>query len=188
MATANRTVDRQMDRPPAFVRLVDPLVRRLLRSGMPMGSNALITVRGRRSGIPRAAGVALVEIGERRWVISAYGETHWVRNLRQAGEATLRVRGREEQVRSGELTPAEAEAFFRDELLPYVRALPLPLRLVSRMFVGEIQRDPRAAAWRRPVFELERGGGDSVGRDVLQASPARRAHDPVLDDRETADG
>ncbi len=152
------SADSPIDRPPGFVRLVDPVARRLLRAGVPMGGSVLLTVRGRRSGEPRSAGVALVEIGERRWVISAYGETHWVRNVRVAGAAELRVRGHAQLVAAWELAPEQAEAFFRDELLPYVAPMPLPLRLVSRIFVGEIQRDPAAAARRRPVFELVQRG------------------------------
>jgi deazaflavin-dependent oxidoreductase (nitroreductase family) len=150
LATANRP----MDRPPLAVRLFDPILRRLLRIGVPMGPNSLITVRGRRSGELRSAAVALLEFRGRRWVISAYGETNWVRNLRAAKAATLTVRGRPESVASRELTPAEAEAFFRGELIPYVRTFPLPLRMLGRIFVAEILRDPAAAALRRPVFEL----------------------------------
>jgi deazaflavin-dependent oxidoreductase (nitroreductase family) len=141
-------------RPPLFVRLVDPMARRLLGFGFPMGPNVLLTVRGRRSGEPRSAGVALVEIRGRRWVMGAYGAVHWVRNLRAAGEAELRVRGRVERVRARELTPAEAAAFFRDELIPDVRASSLPMRLASRIFVGDVLRDPDGAADRHPVFEL----------------------------------
>ena len=151
------TSPKPMDRPPLAVRLFDPVLRRLLRTGLPMGPNSLITVRGRQSGEPRSAGVALIEIGGRRWVVSAYGETNWVRNLRAAQEATLTIRGRVESVAARELTPTEAAAFFRGELIPYVRAFSLPLRIVGRIFVGEILRDPAAAARRRPVFEL-RGG------------------------------
>jgi deazaflavin-dependent oxidoreductase (nitroreductase family) len=169
-----------MDRPPTAVRLFDPVARRLLRVGAPMGPNALITVRGRRSGEPRSAGVALMEIDGRRWVVSAYGETHWVRNLREAREAVLTVRGRPQEVRAVELTPAEAEAFFRGELIPYVNRLPLPLRLVSRLFVGEIARDPAAAAQRRPVFELQRvpalRAATVSGATARRDRPSRVAH------------
>jgi deazaflavin-dependent oxidoreductase (nitroreductase family) len=145
-----------MDRPPVAVRLVDPVVRRLLRSGLPLGPNALITVAGRRSGQPRSAGVALLEVSGRRWVMSAYGETNWVRNLRAAGEATLTVRGRPAPVIARELPLPEAEAFFREVLTPYFRAFPLPLRLFGRIFVGEMVDDPAAASHRHPVFELTR--------------------------------
>jgi hypothetical protein len=58
-------------------------------------------------------------------------------------------------VSARELTSEEAEAFFRGELIPYVRSFPLPLRLFGRIFVGEILRDPAAASHRQPVFELQ---------------------------------
>ncbi len=141
-------------RAPAFVRWVDPLVRRLLRIGFPMGPNTLLTVRGRTSGRPRSAGVALVKIGDRRWVISAFGETHWVRNLRAAGEALIQVHGHDEPVRAVELTQAQAVAFFTDDLRRYLDGLLLPARIASRIFTRDIFADPVRTAARRPVFEL----------------------------------
>jgi deazaflavin-dependent oxidoreductase (nitroreductase family) len=133
---------------------MDPLVRRLLSLGIPMGPNTLLTVRGRKSGESRSAGVALVEIGGRRWVISAYGETHWVRNLRAARQGELLVRGRQEHVRAVELTADEAVAFFRDVLQAYLRSLPWLLRPVGWLFTQDIFADPAGTAARRPVFEL----------------------------------
>jgi deazaflavin-dependent oxidoreductase (nitroreductase family) len=150
-------------RAPAFVRLVDPLVRRLLRIGLPMGPNTLLTVRGRTSGEPRSAGVALVEIGDRRWVISAFGETHWVRNLRAAREAVIHAGDRAEPVQAVELTIAEAADFFRDVLQPYVRSMPLPVRAVGRLFTRDILADPVRTASRRPVFELTAGAAKLNG-------------------------
>jgi len=154
-----REQDQPVSRAPVFVRLMDPLVRRLLRLGFPMGPNTLITVRGRKSGQARSAGVALVEIGDRRWVISAYGETHWVRNLRASHEAVIQVRGRAKPVQAVELTPAEAVAFFRDTLQPHIRSMALPLRMVSWLFTRDIFGDPAGAASRRPVFELQKPRG-----------------------------
>ena len=80
---------------PAFVRASNPLSRRLLRLGTPMGPNVLLTVRGRSSGKPRSAAVAVVELDGRRWIMGAYGDVQWVRNLRAAGEAEIRGRGLE---------------------------------------------------------------------------------------------
>lgn len=141
-------------RAPAFVRLVDPLVRRLLAMGFPMGPNTLITVRGRKSGQPRSAGVAVVEIGTRRWITGAYGDVHWVKNLRAAGEAKVRVKGRMERVKALELAVPEAAAFYRDVLAPYVRGLPLPARLAASVFARNALHDPAGAATNHPVFEL----------------------------------
>jgi deazaflavin-dependent oxidoreductase (nitroreductase family) len=148
-----------LNRAPRFVRLIDPVARQFLRMGAPMGPNVLLTVRGRKSGQPRSAGVALTEIDGRRFVVGAYGEVHWVRNLRSAGEGTLRVRGRDEAVRAVELTGADALAFFRDILSPWVARSSLPRRWASRIFLGDVVGDPVAAAEHHPVFELHRRAG-----------------------------
>ncbi len=141
---------------PSFVGLFNPLTRRILRVGALLGPNALITIRGRKSGLARTTPVALVEIEGRRWVIGTFGEVNWVRNLRAAGEATLSVGRRSEEVRATELDREASVAFFRDVLGPYVRKLPLKVGpvLLSLLGAGEILKDPAAAADRRPVFEL----------------------------------
>src|SRR2546422_9460196 len=106
---------------PSFVGFFNPLARRILKVGALLGPNALITIRGRKSGIDRTNPVALVEIGGKRWVIGTFGETNWVRNLRTAGEAAVTVGKRHENVRARELS---ATAFFGDVLAPYVRRIP----------------------------------------------------------------
>src|SRR5439155_22400918 len=78
-------------RAPAFVRLFNPIARRILQVGPLMGPNALITIRGRKSGIPRTTPVALVEIDGRWWVIAPFGDVYWVRNMRAAGRTSLSI-------------------------------------------------------------------------------------------------
>src|SRR5881396_2884606 len=97
---------------PAFVRALNPLIRRLLRAGMPMGPNILLTVRGRRSGELRTFPVGLFEVDGRRFVMGSFGETNWIRNLRAAGEATVLAGGREERLRAVELDPDDAMPIF----------------------------------------------------------------------------
>jgi deazaflavin-dependent oxidoreductase (nitroreductase family) len=147
-----------MTQAPALVRYSNPLTRRLLRIGVPMGPNLLLTVRGRATGQPRTAPVAVVEVDGRRWIVGAYGEVQWVRNLRAAGEADIEVRGRREHVTAVALDRDEATAFFRDVLQPYVRSFPLLGRVFGRLLFGliapEILTDPARAAELRPVFEL----------------------------------
>src|ERR1700694_3423384 len=144
-------------RVPGFVGWFSPIAMRMLGVGIPLGPNALITIRGRKSGVDRTTPVALVEIGGKRWVIGTFGETHWVRNLRAAGEATLTVGRRREKVGAVELSRQEGTGFFRDVLGPYVLHIPLGL---GRWMIGsvlgarDILEDPVAAAERRPVFEL----------------------------------
>src|SRR5437879_13289476 len=108
----------------ALVGFFNPLARRILRVGALLGPNALITVRGRKTGLPRTTPVALVDLDGRRWVIGTFGETNWVRNLRSAGEATLTVGRRKEEVRANEMTGGARVAFFRETLGPYVGRLP----------------------------------------------------------------
>src|ERR1700674_884363 len=139
---------------PGFVSLFNPLARRVLRVGPLMGPNALITVRGRKTGQPRTTPVALVQLDGRQWVIGTFGEVNWVRNLRTAGEATLTVGKREERVRAEELTLVGAPEFFRDRLGPYVRRIPIGRILLGMLGAREILDDPAAAAAKRPVFEL----------------------------------
>jgi deazaflavin-dependent oxidoreductase (nitroreductase family) len=119
-----------------------------------LGPNALITVRGRKSGQPRTTPVALVEIDGRRWVIGTFGDTNWVRNLRAAGEATLSVGRRREDVKANELAEDERISFFRDVLTPYVKRLRIGTILLSVLGAKDIVDDPAAAAAKRPVFEL----------------------------------
>src|SRR2546423_7643901 len=109
----------QNTRVPFFVPLFNPIARRLLGAGVPLGPNALLTVRGRRTGAQRTTPVALVELKGRRWIIGTFGEVNWVLNLRAAGEASLKIGRRAETVRAVELAPAQRAEFFRNTLLQY---------------------------------------------------------------------
>jgi len=148
-------VNRQVPaRVPGFVPIFNPLASRLLRLGRLMGPNALLTVRGRKSGELRTTPVALVEVKGKRWVIGTFGDTNWVRNLRAAGEAVISVGRRRLQVQALELTQEQATQFFTEVLGPYV-GQGLLKRLVLRILGGDdIVTDPVAAAAKRPVFEL----------------------------------
>ena len=144
-------------RVPFYVPLFNPVARRLLRVGLPLGPNAILTVRGRSTGQPRSTPVALVEIDGHRWIIGTFGEVNWVRNLRAAREATITSKRRTQPVSSVELSPAAAAAFYRDVLGPFVRRIPLGLggfMLGTLLGAGELLTDPERAAQRHPVFEL----------------------------------
>jgi deazaflavin-dependent oxidoreductase (nitroreductase family) len=142
-------------RVPFYVPLFNPIARRLLRGGLPMGPNALLTVRGRTSGLDRSTPVAVVVIGGRRWLIGTFGEVNWVRNLRAAGEATLTVNRRAEAVQALELSRSEAASFFRDVLAPYVAGIPFGRFLLGTLLgAKEMLTDPEGAAQGHPVFEL----------------------------------
>ncbi|TMC40403.1 MAG: nitroreductase family deazaflavin-dependent oxidoreductase [Chloroflexi bacterium] len=139
---------------PSFVRVFNPIARRLLHVGPLLGPNALITIRGRKSGLARTTPIALVEIDGKRWVIGTFGEVNWVRNLRASGAATLSVGNRRDEVLASELTGEARTAFFRDIVGPYVRRIPMGSVLLAVLGARDILKDPAAAAAKRPVFEL----------------------------------
>jgi deazaflavin-dependent oxidoreductase (nitroreductase family) len=158
MHTAHSTLSTPPATAPGFVRRPNSLVRGLLRLGVPMGPNTLLTVRGRTSGEPRTVPVAVTEADGRRWVIGAYGDVNWVRNLRAAGGGEIVLDGRETKVTAVELDQTEAEWFYRDIVGPYLRRQPRVLqvlvRAVFRLVAPDILSDPALAASKRPVFEL----------------------------------
>ena len=140
-------------RVPWSVVLFSPIINLLLRAGLPLGFNRLVTIPGRKSGIPRTTGLAVVEVSGRRWVWAPWGEVNWVRNLRAAGRATITFRGRSEDVRATELDPAERVAFFRDTLAPLARSIPFGMFFI-RIVDGVDLRRPVEASEGRRVFEL----------------------------------
>ena len=138
---------------PSWVPYFNPIARLLLAAGVPMGPDVLLTVRGRKSGLPRTTPVTVCENAGRRGLISPFGETDWVRNLRAAGRATIKVRRRKEEVAAVELEPAEAIAFIRDVLAPHARRTRFGLWFVRHIDKIDIDH-PIDAAVGRPVFEI----------------------------------
>ena len=148
---------------PSWVPFFNPIARLLLAAGVSMGPNVLVTVRGRKSGLPRTTPLTIVEASGRRWLMAPYGEVNWVRNLRAAGRATITVRRRQEEVTAAELPLAEAVTFFRDVLAPLARHYGwLAMWIVRNVDKIDID-EPAEAAQGRPVFELYRGPSSLEG-------------------------
>ena len=139
---------------PPFVPIFSPLALRLIRMGVPLGPNALLTVRGRKSGLMRTNPVAVLATGGRRWVIGTFGEVNWVRNLRAAREAVLTTGRRRESLQAVELTQPEVADFFANVVVPYVGNSAIKRWLLGLLGASEILRDPVGAASSRTVFEL----------------------------------
>jgi deazaflavin-dependent oxidoreductase (nitroreductase family) len=150
-------------RVPRRVSLFSPLLKFLLAAGVPMGFNGLVTIRGRKSGLPRTTPVAIIAVSGRRYVWAPWGEVHWVRNLRAAGRATITVRRRKEEVSATELDPTQRVAFFRDTLGPLARGIPLGVWFI-RIVDGVDLDHPLEAAKGRRVFELHPLAGARASR------------------------
>lgn len=118
-----------------------------------MGPDVLVTVRGRRSGVAQTTPVTICEYRGRRGFISPFRESNWVRNLRVAGTATIRIGRKREDIRAVELNHVEAVRFIREVVLR-VAAQPK----VGDWFVRNIDKVDRdqteAAVIGMPVFEV----------------------------------
>jgi deazaflavin-dependent oxidoreductase (nitroreductase family) len=101
------------------VRISNAIVAALLRRGVKMGGNSLLTVPGRTSGEPRTTPVTLLEWQGERFLQSPFGQVNWVRNLRAAGHATLTCGRHEEPIAVVELGPAEAAQVLKSTLASY---------------------------------------------------------------------
>lgn len=130
-------------------RLVNSLVKGLLRLGLAGGHTYLLSVSGRRSGRTFSTPVILVENGE-RWLVAPYGEVNWVRNARAAGRVTLSRGRHRDQVKISEVGSQESAPVLR-EYLRRVRTV--------RPFFDVSPDSPleafAAEAGRHPVFRIE---------------------------------
>ena len=150
MAGATAEPIRQL---PLSVKLFSPILKAMLAARVPLGPNRLVTIRGRKTGQPRTAGLAVITVAGRRWVWAPWGNVQWVQNLRAAGRATIKDRRGTDEVVATELDPAERVAFFRDTYGPLVQSIPFGMWFV-RLVDGVDVRDPVEAAAGRVVFEL----------------------------------
>ncbi|MGO8948817.1 MAG: nitroreductase family deazaflavin-dependent oxidoreductase [Ktedonobacterales bacterium] len=106
---------------PLFVRVSNTLTVTLLRVGVKLSGPGhypmyLLTVRGRRSGLPRTVPIVIWEHDSKRYVGSVYGIVDWVRNLRAAREAILTRGRRSETVNVTELPQDEAALVLREDI------------------------------------------------------------------------
>lgn len=142
---------------PVF-RLANKLVTPLIRLGIPLGVKrapmALLTVRGRRSGLPRTTPVALANFEGGWLLVSVYGVTDWSRNLEAAGEAEVTTRGETRSVDARRLLPSEAASVLRDSIADAPAVI---RRMASQYFKADIKSplgDWEREAVDHPVFVL----------------------------------
>lgn len=100
-------------RPAASDRYFNATVQWLTRHGISLMGSRVLTVRGRRSGAPRSTPVNLMPLDGERYLVAPRGVTDWVRNVRAAGEAELRVGRRVERVLLTEVPAAERPPVLR---------------------------------------------------------------------------
>lgn len=91
----------------------NPLVAAATRLGLSVWGSRVLEVRGRTTGAVRSVPVNLLTHDGDRYLVAPRGETQWVRNLRVAGEGTLRLGRRAEPFRADELVDADKTEVLR---------------------------------------------------------------------------
>ena len=130
----------------------NPLVALLTRAGLSVWGSRELRVRGRTSGEWRTTPVNLLTLDGDRYLVAALGVTHWVRNLRAAGQGELRVGRRREAFRATELPD--------DQKPPILRAYLKRWKAEVGIFFGGVGADSSEDDLRRiapdhPVFRIE---------------------------------
>ena len=133
-------------------RVFNRVIALLTRAGVSVWGSRELRVKGRSSGEWRTTPVNVLTHEGRRYLVAPRGETQWVRNLRVAGSAELRVGRRTESVRATELADAEKP--------PVLRAYLRRWRAEVGIFFGGVsasssEEDLRRIAPDHPVFLLD---------------------------------
>jgi deazaflavin-dependent oxidoreductase (nitroreductase family) len=106
------------------------------------GFTVVLVVPGRRTGSPVHVTLFPIDVDGTSYLLSQYGVSHWVRNLRAAGRGELRRKGR-----TGAFTAVEVGDAERDRVMVAFRAkVPKPFRRDS---------DQLPAAADHPVFRVD---------------------------------
>lgn len=100
----------------AGLRFVSTIITALLRMGLPVRTAALLSVRGRKSGTIYTVPIEVVKTDGSSWLVAAFGEVSWVRNLRATGEAKLTRRRRTEAIGVVEAGAREAAPVLKQYL------------------------------------------------------------------------
>ena len=103
-------------RPPRWLKRMNNVMVALQKLGIPAGPAMVLTVPGRKSGVPRSTPMTPFRLDGSLYAVAGYPGSDWARNARAAGDGTLR-RGRTSRpVRIVEMSP--------DEARPVLRAFP----------------------------------------------------------------
>jgi deazaflavin-dependent oxidoreductase (nitroreductase family) len=119
----------------------------MLRRALKIGSQHLLTVRGRKTGELRSTPVSIATVDGARYIVAAFADAAWVKNVRAAGVGSL-ARGRtSEDIRLTELPIVERGPVLRG----FLEQVPGGVRFFGSKDHDEVV----AAADRYPVFRVD---------------------------------
>jgi hypothetical protein len=136
---------------PRWLKPANRVIMFLNRLGLAIGTQHVLSIPGRKTGVMRSTPVSLLTVDGQRY-IATVGDTEWVRNARVAGWALL-ARGRQqERVAMVELPAEQRGPILRE----FPRQVPGGVQFFT-MTLG-IGNDPEAfaaAAPQCPVFRVD---------------------------------
>ena len=148
-----------------FVRSNNAVMRTLIRAGVRIGTFAVLTVRGRKTGRPVDVPLVVFPHDGDRYLVASYGVVNWVRNLRAAsGMAELRRGNAIEKIRAVELPAEEAGPILKSSLHAGPPGIPRPIVRMFRRYsvlpyldvdLYSSDDDFVRASRHHPVFEVQ---------------------------------
>ena len=120
----------------------------VLRLGIPIGSQHLLSIVGRTSGRLRSTPISVVTVDGGEYLVSAFAHADWVANARAVGSGTLRRGRTSRRVRLVELSVDEREPILR----AFLRQVPGGVRFFA---AGHDPGAVAAAAADYPVFRVD---------------------------------
>lgn len=134
-------------------RLVNGIISLAARRGISLGGAHMLSVRGRQSGRQRTTPVNPLTFNGQRYLVAPRGETHWVRNIRAAGEGELRLGRKREAIRASEVPDGEKGPILKAYLDRWAGVTASHFGVSKKPTDEEIAR----VAPRSPVFRIEQG-------------------------------
>jgi F420H(2)-dependent quinone reductase len=151
-----------------FVRANNAVMRSLISAGVRLGTFAVLTVPGRKTGRPVHVPLVVFPYAGNDHLVASYGVVNWVRNLRAAdGRAELRRGHATEKITAVELPPEQAGPVLSFSLHAGPPGIPGPIvRIFRRYFVlpyldvdmNSSDDDFARSAQNHPVFRVHRVG------------------------------
>lgn len=130
-------------------RIVNSIIKFLLRYDLAPEIYYLLTVAGRKTGEPHSIPIVVIEDADQKWLVAPYGIVDWVKNVRAAGRVRLSRGSKSQEFSVHELTAEDGAPV----LAEYLRQYPLTkyyFNAKQKSSLNEFIQDARS----RPVFEL----------------------------------
>jgi deazaflavin-dependent oxidoreductase (nitroreductase family) len=136
-------------RAPSWLAIANRLNIALLRRGIGPATQCVLTIAGRKTGLPRRTPIAVVALGGEEFLVAGYPSSDWVRNARAAGRGVLSRGSTSRAVGLEEVPVAERPPVLR-EFLRSIRGGRSFLVFGAHATDAEIA----AAAGEHPVFRI----------------------------------